>query len=113
MLEQKFDRAWGYYKVIDEGNGWKIKELVVAPNSCLSLQRHNYRHEVWLVKSGSGSMVRGADEFSLEAYPITEGEVYTIEEGAWHQLINGTNKDLVIHELQHGEKCEEEDIERK
>lgn len=108
----KFDRAWGYYKVLDEGNGWKLKELVVASNSCLSLQKHEYRNEVWLVKSGSGSMIRG-DNYALEAFQLTEGKVYTIHKGEWHQLINGTNKDLVIHEIQYGEKCEEEDIERK
>lgn len=112
MLEMKFGRTWGYYKVIDEGSGWKLKELVVAPNSCLSLQKHEYRNEVWLVKAGGGSMIRG-DDYALEAFQLTEGDVYTIDKNEWHQLINGTNKDLVIHEIQYGEKCEEEDIERK
>lgn len=113
MLEMKFDRAWGYYKVLDEGNGWKIKELVVAPNSCLSLQRHHYRSETWLVKSGSGTYIHGSEDYNLSADHIQEGFILEISAGHWHQLINGTNKDLVIHELQYGTKCDEEDIERK
>jgi mannose-6-phosphate isomerase-like protein (cupin superfamily) len=31
----------------------------------------------------------------------------------WHQLSNETNEPLKILEIQYGEKCVEEDIERK
>ena len=37
------DRPWGYYKVLYEGEGYKVKELVINPHSSLSMQRHEHR----------------------------------------------------------------------
>lgn len=112
-------RPWGHYVVLDEGPyttgpgvsegaKFKIKNLVVNPNRCLSMQRHTQREEVWLVKEGSGTAIIGS-----EVYELSVGDVLHIQRDEWHQLINGTNEKLVIHEIQHGDLCDEMDIERK
>jgi mannose-6-phosphate isomerase-like protein (cupin superfamily) len=36
-----------------------------------------------------------------------------INKTQWHQLCNETDQPLKIVEIQYGERCEEEDIERK
>jgi mannose-1-phosphate guanylyltransferase/mannose-6-phosphate isomerase len=104
---EKTKRAWGYYIVLDEGLNYKIKDLVVEPNQCLSLQIHEHRHEHWFIKEGRGTVVIDGRAHRAEA-----GDHFDIFKGEWHQLINGTNKPLVVHEIQYGGKCDEEDIER-
>jgi len=105
---EKTERAWGYYYVLDETEGYKLKEIVVSPNRCLSYQRHEFRNELWFVKQGKGTLI--LDDESIVLKP--DVHVF-IKRGQWHQLINGTNFELRIIEIQHGEKCEEEDIERQ
>ena len=37
------ERPWGYYRVLHEVSGMKVKELTVEPKQQLSMQRHNLR----------------------------------------------------------------------
>ena len=41
----KTERPWGYYRVLHEVEGMKVKELTVMPSKSLSLQKHNHRNE--------------------------------------------------------------------
>ena len=49
----KTERPWGYYRVLHEVPGMKVKELTVNPGCSLSMQRHNHRSEYWIVSEGS------------------------------------------------------------
>ena len=50
----KTERTWGYYRVLHEvGTNTKLKELTVAPKTCLSMQRHDHRAEFWFVAEGT------------------------------------------------------------
>lgn len=44
----KTDRPWGYYRIIHEVPGMKVKELTVMPGKELSMQRHHLRAEYWI-----------------------------------------------------------------
>ena len=46
------ERVWGYYRVLHEAPGMKVKELVVEPGKSLSMQRHAKRREYWVVQEG-------------------------------------------------------------
>lgn len=105
---EKTDRAWGHYLVLDENEHYKLKEIIVAPNRCLSYQRHDFRDELWYVKQGKGTLI-----LDDESHVLKQHSIVVIKRGQWHQLINGTNEELRIIEIQHGDKCEEEDIERQ
>jgi D-beta-D-heptose 7-phosphate kinase/D-beta-D-heptose 1-phosphate adenosyltransferase len=105
-------RPWGYYRVLHEdsmgGNPkTKVKELTVDPGSSISLQRHKFRREYWVVTSGTATV-------ELEGQPKTLGihEDLEIPIGWWHRLSNKTTMPLRIVEIQTGMKCVEEDIER-
>ena len=105
-------RNWGYYRVLHEdgigGNlKTKVKELTVDPGSSISLQRHQFRREYWVVTSGKATI-------ELEGQPKTLSihEDVEIPIGWWHKLSNKTTMPLRIVEIQTGIKCEEEDIER-
>ena len=45
------ERPWGRYTVMDEGPGYKVKQIEVDPGKQLSLQLHQHRAEHWVVVS--------------------------------------------------------------
>src|SRR4030043_1281126 len=46
-------RPWGSYTVLEEGERYKIKRVVVNPGARLSLQKHFHRSEHWVVVKGT------------------------------------------------------------
>jgi cytidyltransferase-like protein len=105
----KTERAWGYYRVLHDVPGMKVKELTVNPGQSLSMQRHWLRSEYWIVQSGTG-VVNGFDAAPKTLYKYHEHHVPYLE---WHQLTNPFKIPLKIVEIQYGERCVEEDIERQ
>jgi D-beta-D-heptose 7-phosphate kinase/D-beta-D-heptose 1-phosphate adenosyltransferase len=102
-------RPWGYYRVLHTvGNNVKVKELTVDPGKTLSMQKHNYRSELWFVAEGLAG-----NNWDYGGKKIKLYKTETINPNEWHQLHNPTDKPLKVIEIQYGERCEEEDIERK
>jgi len=52
-------RPWGSYQDIDAGPGFRVKRLIVKPGARLSLQRHKFRSEHWVVVTGVAKVTRG------------------------------------------------------
>jgi mannose-6-phosphate isomerase-like protein (cupin superfamily) len=102
------ERQWGYYRVLHEAPGMKVKELTVNPGKSLSMQRHFKRSEYWVVEEGACN-VAGEDKI----LSLSTHETIDIPVNSWHQLINPFDKPCRIVEIQYGEDCQEEDIERK
>jgi cytidyltransferase-like protein len=110
----KTERPWGYYRVLHDVPGMKVKELTVDSGKQLSMQRHRFRSEYWIVQEGS-AVVNSQTENGYMLPPKTlnkynEHHVPILE---WHQLTNPLPIPLRIVEIQYGEQCIEEDIERK
>jgi D-beta-D-heptose 7-phosphate kinase/D-beta-D-heptose 1-phosphate adenosyltransferase len=111
----KTERPWGYYRVLHEdGPHVKVKELTVDPGKSLSMQRHQYRHEHWFVTEGTATVnTLDADEnIVMKNFVMKNMQTY-IGHKEWHQLVNQSNAPLKVIEIQFGEQCIEEDIERK
>jgi cytidyltransferase-like protein len=105
----KTERLWGYYRVLHTvGSNVKVKELTVDPGKSLSLQRHEYRSEIWFVAEGLAGL-----NWEYGGTKIKQFKTELIQPKEWHQLYNPTDKPLKVVEIQYGERCEEEDIERK
>lgn len=110
----KTERKWGYYRVLHEnGKEVKLKELTVEPGKFLSMQRHANRSELWFVAEGTATLYtinRSSDAELVGEY----GKFSTmhIRTNEWHQLANETEMPLKIIEIQYGEECIEEDIQR-
>jgi D-beta-D-heptose 7-phosphate kinase/D-beta-D-heptose 1-phosphate adenosyltransferase len=51
------ERPWGYYRILHEVPGTKVKELTVNPGQTLSMQRHNSRAEYWQAIHGKGAIL--------------------------------------------------------
>ena len=111
----KVERDWGYYRTIHEPNRQvKVKELTVMPGQRLSMQRHQDRAEHWFVAEGTAtvySLNRSTDQELLGEFH--EHQALHISRTQWHQLCNEGEVPLRVVEIQYGERCEEEDIERK
>ena len=111
----KTERQWGYYRVLHEdGPHVKLKELTVDPGKKLSMQRHQFRNEHWFVTEGTAT-VNTLDEdgnVKMRNFVMKNMQIY-ISRNEWHQLVNEKDTPLKVIEIQFGEKCVEEDIERK
>jgi cytidyltransferase-like protein len=106
----KTDRPWGYYRVLHDVQGTKVKELTVNPGQSLSMQRHKDRAEYWLVTEGRCLVNKGP---GLEYEELSRHDQIEVPAGAWHQLSNPYDHPCRIVELQYGARCSEEDIERR
>lgn len=107
QLHQTVHRPWGTYTVLEEGDGFKMKRIVVKPGASLSLQMHHHRSEHWIVVSGSAIIVNGDDEIFLR----TNHSTY-IQAGQKHRLTNPGKINLVMIEVQTGQYLGEDDIVR-
>lgn len=107
-------RPWGYYRVLHEVPGMKVKELTINPGEKLSMQRHNLRAEFWIVSEGRAnvnSMMPGG--YALPTTEIAKHEQYVVPVNEWHQLTNPHDEPCKIVEVQYGESCDESDITRR
>lgn len=100
-------RPWGFYTVMQEGEGFLTKCIGVNPNAKLSLQKHFYRSEHWVVLEGKALVIKGDKKYNLSA-----GESIDIGIEEVHSLQNPYDKPLKILEVQKGDKLIEEDIVR-
>ena len=111
----KTSRAWGYYRVLHEqGKDVKVKELTVDPGKCLSMQRHKDRGEHWFVAEGIATVYTLNRSTDVELKGVfNKFDSLHISKTEWHQLCNETDDPLKIIEIQYGDNCIEDDIERK
>ena len=110
----KTERQWGYYRVLHEVPGMKVKELTVDPGKSLSMQKHKLRSEYWIVSEGQAVINRATPlDFELPTAILNKHDQLHVAKQEWHQLTNPYNYPLKIVEIQYGEQCIEEDIERR
>jgi len=109
----KTERPWGYYRVLHEVPGTKVKELTVMPGQSLSLQRHKNRHEIWHVAEGKCAVEqRMSSGYILPTVNLEKYSQINIPINNWHRLYNPFEEPCKIIEIQYGKSCDEEDIER-
>jgi cytidyltransferase-like protein len=109
----KTERPWGYYRVLHEVEGMKVKELTVMPGQSLSMQKHQSRNEYWIVSEGQCIVNSRLDNgYALPAKTLNVHDEFKVNKNEWPQLTNPFATPCRIVEIQYGEKCIEEDIER-
>ncbi len=106
-LHRKVQRPWGWYDTVDESGSFKVKRIQVKPGASLSLQKHNYRAEHWVVVRGTAKIICGEKNFLL-----TENQSTYIPQGEVHRLSNPDSVPLEIIEVQSGSYLGEDDIVR-
>ena len=106
-LHRKVSRPWGWYDSIDQGENFKVKRIQVKPGASLSLQKHQYRAEHWIVVKGVAEITNG-DQFIT----LKENQSTYIPKGQIHRLTNPGSVPLEIIEVQSGSYLGEDDIVR-
>jgi mannose-1-phosphate guanylyltransferase/mannose-6-phosphate isomerase len=107
LIHRTVHRPWGSYTVLEEGDRYKIKRLVIHPGTKLSHQLHNHRSEHWVVVSGTARVTNGD-----KVYDVHPNESTYIPMSTKHRLENCGRIPLQIIEVQNGEYLEEDDIVR-
>ena len=108
----KTERPWGYYRVLHEVPGTKVKELIIEPGQSLTMQRHYDRDEHWHVSQGRCN-VDFEDTTTQSHSKLNTHDQFTIRAECWHKLHNPYDTPCKIVEIQYGVACDEDDIERR
>ena len=101
------DRPWGSWHVVEVGDGYKVKRIVVNPHSRLSYQTHEHRSEHWVVVRGTATCV-----IEGETVVVHPGESVDVGVQHAHRICNDHDDELVIIEVQRGPYLGEDDIVR-
>jgi len=104
---RKVFRPWGYYDSVNSEEGFQVKRIVVNSGAKLSLQKHKYRAEHWVVVKGVALVTCGDKTFEL-----VENQSTYIPQGSLHRLENHQDIPLEIIEIQTGSYLGEDDIIR-
>tara|TARA_Y100000590_G_scaffold453764_1_gene599412 strand:- start:266 stop:610 length:345 start_codon:yes stop_codon:yes gene_type:complete len=100
-------KPWGSFQILDEGEKFLVKKIVVNPGGKLSLQSHKNRSEHWIIAEGEA-------EITLDNHTkkLKENEMIFIQKQSKHRLSNNSSENLIIIEMWYGENLDENDIER-
>lgn len=103
-MEKVIKPLWGWYNVLSEGKDYKIKTLHIEPGKSLSDQRHFKRNEHWFILEGT---------LSINGDLYHKNDYINIPVEKWHKPANISDRMCVICEIQYGDECIEDDIERR
>ena len=106
-FHSKVIRPWGFYEVFEESSNFKIKKINIKPGKSISLQKHKYRSEHWVVVKGIALVTLGKDKLKL-----SKNESIFIKKNQKHKISNNTKDILEIIEVQTGSYLGEDDIIR-
>ncbi len=106
-------RLWGSFYNLFEDEQVKVKELIVESGKGMSFQRHFKRHEIWMVNKGSCVVNYSKDDpNNKKNIQLNKFDHYLVPLGEWHQITNPFKETCHLIEIQYGEECVEDDIER-
>lgn len=105
--DNRTDRPWGSFFVLEDSEVAKVKRLVVNPGQRLSLQSHAHRDEHWVI-------VAGTAEVTLDdtVHELGYGSHVFVKRGTRHRIACRSQDPVVIIEVQVGDSFAEDDIVR-
>jgi mannose-1-phosphate guanylyltransferase/mannose-6-phosphate isomerase len=107
LIHRTVEKPWGNYTVLEKGDRYKIKRVVIHSKAKLSLQIHHHRSEHWVVISGIARVTRGK-----EVFDVHPNESTFIPMSMKHRIENPGLIPLQIIEVQNGDYVGEDDVER-
>ena len=106
-MKSVVNKPWGSFEIIDEGDKYTVKKIIVHPGGKLSLQSHEHRSEHWLIASGVAEVIIDDKTHSLK-----ENDHIFIPRRSKHRLTNLGSENLKVIEMWFGDKLDENDIKR-
>ena len=109
----KEERVWGSFRNLFHENPVKVKELIIEPGKGTSFQKHFKRSELWLISKGACKIHYSEENPNKKlSIQLNTFDNYLAPVNQWHQITNPFNEPCHIIEVQYGEACNEDDIER-
>jgi mannose-6-phosphate isomerase-like protein (cupin superfamily) len=105
--DNRTDRPWGSFFVLEDGVRTKVKRLLVNPGQRLSLQSHKHRDEHWVVVRGVATVTLDGDTRDMRY-----GDHVFVKRGTKHRIACTGSEPVEIIEVQTGDSFAEEDIVR-
>ena len=106
-FQSLFFKPWGFYEVFSSSENYLLKKISIKPKCRLSLQKHKYRSEHWVVVKGKAKITKGRVISILKKNQST-----FIQKGLRHCIENIGQGYLEIIEVQIGSMLSEDDIVR-
>ncbi|NDY72877.1 mannose-6-phosphate isomerase [Desulfobacter hydrogenophilus] len=107
QTQREDHRPWGFYEVLTDQPGLKVKRITVYPGQRLSYQRHFRRSEHWYIISGTATVTKNGKKIER-----VSGQAFDLPVETWHRVENSGSENLVFIEVQTGDYLGEDDIER-
>lgn len=108
LYHKTTQRPWGFYTVLKQTDGYKVKLINVLPKKRLSLQKHLKRAEQWFVVSGKAKVT-----YDKKVVYLKTGQTLKIEKNIPHRLENPSGEEILeIIEVGYGSYLGEDDIIR-
>ena len=87
--------------------------MIVDPGKGMSFQKHFKRSELSIVSKGACIINYSKDDpGNRKEVLLNKFDYYFVPVGEWHQITNPFEKPCHLIEIQYGEECIEDDIER-
>ena len=137
IMAKDFDRPWGGFFVLDEGQAEKFgahyfpglqiaslkvgdgrlspKILMVEGNKRLSWQYHHRRSELWKLVAGTAGVITSETNEEGPLQKLTPGEIIRLYKGQRHRLVGLDDWGMIAEIWQHtdpGSPSDEADIVR-
>ena len=107
LFHPKVYRPWGSFEVLLTKKNYQVKKLIINPQQKISLQKHLYRSENWIIVQGKAKITKNNKNFKL-----VKNQSISIPKKTIHRIENIGKETLIIIEVQSGERLLEEDIIR-
>lgn len=98
---------WGHQTLLGEGNGYKMKKLVIRPGASLETKMHFHRSVHWVVTRGTAAVMIAGNQKMLH-----DNESVFIPKTTQYGLKNPGKISLVVIEVENGEYLEDDDVVR-
>ena len=85
------NKPWGSYQIIDQGENFVVKKIVVKPYGKLSLQSHKHRSEHWIIVEGRAEVTINDNITTLEP-----NQSAYIPANTKHRLANNYDKNYRV-----------------
>lgn len=96
---------WGHEKKLGEGNGYKMKKLVVRPGEEITTRMHYHRSVHWVVTKGTAEVT-----IDNKMQMVHDNESLYIPKTTAYSLKNPGKISLVLIEVENGDYLEDDDI---
>lgn len=103
----KMYRPWGTVQNLTEGEGYRVRQVIIRPSMGISKQRHPNRSEHWVILQGEAEVLKEEIVTRLKVHESTFIPVKML-----HKLYNIGEAELVLLEVQVGIDLTDDYVER-